>query len=311
MFNGRADRLMAKQPVEADRSVTMKHSKADRLMTIRNKSRAVIILMLALIMVCTMFSGCKKKGKTASKEEFIQESVRAITAALESEDPDELYSLFAEENRTDDLYADVSRAVAARGPADHVYITYSGYDYGDGVEDGYDFQEVNNISGIIVSGGRAFTFYTDFTGIEDTGLIVDRLWVITDKTEATENADWGSKYHFDKSETFEFADYYDSGFTGEWRQIWGKIIQWNEDSDTLEADDLGDDATGMPLEEFTAKYGRPGGVYDTVYGYHILFYKTSEEGKYTKISLADDDKVEKVEYTDNIGYGKTGTEEMQ
>lgn len=270
-----------------------------------------IILVGLLIMILGFTTGCGKKSKSSDAESFVQQNIGLLVEALESGDPEELRALLNEDNLDEAAEADIERLINSFGSTEHVYASYNGYEYGKGERDGEDYEEVKNISGMIITGNGSYEFATDITVTEDEDVTFSRLWIITDKTEAVENTDWPAKYHFSNDTEFKYADYYDDSFSGECRLIWGKFLEWNENSDTLEADEVGDDAEGMTLESFTEKYGKYGAVYDTVYGYHNLYYKSSEEGRYTMVMLSEEDTVETVEYTDSIANGETGIKELQ
>lgn len=270
-----------------------------------------LILIGVLIMILGITAGCGKKNKDSDAETFVQRNIGILVETLESGNRDELISMLDYDRLGADSNEEIDELLTSFGSAEQVYASYSGYEYGKGEREGEDYEEVRNISGMILCGSKSYEYIADITVTEDTDLRFSRLWIITDTTEAVENTDWPSKYHFSKDAAFKYADYYDDEFTGECRLIWGKFLQWDENSVVLDADEVGDDAVGMTLDSFTGQYGKYGAVYDTVYGYHNLYYKSSEEGIYTMVMLTEDDTVDKVKDTDSIGYGVTGIKELK
>ena len=257
------------------------------------------IILLTGVLLMLSLTGCSLFGDRDNSTKFIDRTIPVIADAFRSGDANEVCSLL--ENFFDDC-----------GNISKIYLDYGGFAHEKGVHDGEKYESINTLNGYILADNGIYIFWVNYTQYNKKDIKIHNLWIISGKTEAIENQDWKNKYHFEKGTEFIYADYYDDYFSGEYRLIWGEILQWNENSAVLEEDDFDkDDLKSISLDKIVSKYGQYGAEYDTVNGYHTIFYKTSEKGKYTQIFLDDDDIADEVQSTDEIGYGITGIKEIK
>lgn len=259
-------------------------------------------LVVILLVIATVCCGCGDKDDSTL---FVEKTIPIITDTIKSKDADKLASMF---DGLDDT-SEIERFMSECGDIENIYIDYGGFSQSKGEKDGHKYENVRTLSGLIVTTDEPLKFIVDYTQYDKDEIRINHLWIITGRTEAVENTDWSKKYHFDDDEKFVYADYYDSDFNGECRLIWGEIVEWDEDSYTLDSFDS-DDLNKLDIEGIKEKYGKFGGEYDTGNGYHILFYKSPEIGVYTAVFLNDDDVADDVQKTDSIGYGVTGIREV-
>ena len=268
------------------------------------------IILLTGVLLMLSLTGCSLFGDRDNSTKFIDRTIPVIADAFRSGDANEVCSLL--ENSTDYTRSELERFFDDCGNISKIYLDYGGFAHEKGVHDGEKYESINTLNGYILADNGIYIFWVNYTQYNKKDIKIHNLWIISGKTEAIENQDWKNKYHFEKGTEFIYADYYDDYFSGEYRLIWGEILQWNENSAVLEEDDFDkDDLKSISLDAIVSKYGQYGAEYDTVNGYHTIFYKTSEKGKYTQIFLDDDDIADEVQSTDEIGYGITGIKEIK
>lgn len=279
------------------------------------KKKFLSIVILLIILSGLSGCGCARHRKIG--REFIEEHIGVITDALSQNNSNKICNLL--DSVSNEERADIERFINSHSAIQRVYVDEGGFEHGRGKENGKSYENIRTLSGLIVTTDDVYMYYVDFTVYNKKDLVVNKLWIVSGTTEAIENKNYDSKYHFPATKYITnykdthviYADYYDS-YTANHKLIWGEIIEWDDNSNTLESSSFDkNDLNTLPYNEVISKYGRPGGIYDTGTGYHILFYKTSEQGKYTALFLNDDDTVKEVKYTDEIGYGITGIKKVK
>ena len=266
----------------------------------------VIILFLFLSLSACSFL----KPKTSVKE-FIIHNASTITNTLIDGSIDQIYNMFDtidEDEKTDLLRFKNNLSMVKR-----VYVNAGAYEHSKGIDDGTSYESISTLQGIIVTDNNVYSYLVDFVVYDDTDLVIKKLWLISGRTEAVENKDWLNKYHFPggdyKNAHIVYADYYDSYTSSvkDYKLIWGKVVEWNDSYKTYSISDFDkNDINSLPYNDIITKYGKPNAIYDTVGGYHFLFYKTNVDNKYIQLSLNDNDTIRKIKETDEIGYGITG-----
>lgn len=272
------------------------------------------IFIVLFLIIC--LSGCGFwKNKHTSKE-FIEKGCDDITNMLINGELEDFYELF--DNISDDEKEDLIRFKNNLSDVKRIYVSENGYEYGDGMDDGVPYELVKNIQGFIITDNNIYSYLIDFTVYDEEEIVISRFWLISGRTEAIENKDWPHKYHFPSGlgnkTHIVYADYYDSDVSrvNNYKFVWGHIVEWNDNSRILELSDFDkSDLNKLSYNEIISKYGKFAGEYDTVYGYHCIFYKTNEEGKYTQIFFTEDDIAEEVAYTDEIGYDTIGIKRIR
>ena len=141
------------------------------------------------------------------------------------------------------------------------------------------------------------------------------LKIITGRTEAGVNRIPGEPYSTDENARFEFLNYYDSDYIGDYKLVYGEVLPWDDTAAAISPEDIKNarlspqnEWEGRPIEEFIEHYGRPAASFATKYGYEMLFYPTEKDGEYWKVvyELDRDTLINEISVTDEIGSGSRG-----
>ncbi len=272
---------------------------------------SILFLSILVLTACSLF-----KHREPVHDFIITNSATVMNTLIDGS-VDDIYNMFDMIN--DSEKADLLRFKNNLSNVKRVYVNAGGYEHSKGKNDGTPYEYIKILTGNIVTDNNIYSYAVDFTVYDEDELVVNKLWLISGRTEAIENRDWVNKYHFPgvvnyKGTHIVYADYYDSNTSvvNNYKLIWGQVLGWDANSAILEVSDFDkNDINTLPYNSIITKYGKPGAIYDTGSGYHMLFYKTSEEGKYTQLFLNDDDTVSKIQNTDEIAYGITKIERIR
>ena len=202
-----------------------------------------------------------------------------------------------------------------------IYVSPYGYIAADGWTRGKrDDIRYEEVDCVFITDSDMYGVCIDFTvDADDSSTITfNTIKIISGRTEAGINRDGDEEYRFDDNSKFEYLDYYDSDYTGDYRLIWGMILPWNSSAVRIDPNRIRSaDWEGVNIDVFKETCGEPAASFIMDYGYHMLFYNTDTDGEYLAVKYEYEDTdtikkncISKITVTDSIGTGYDSLREI-
>ena len=267
--------------------------------------KTCVVRIVYLFVICMICTSCQKKinyyDAEINKQEIIIASKELLMKLNDVNNSDDLVDMYLETER--ELFAsipsdEVTKFISEKGFIKEIYVDPCSYEMK--CDDNGTTRYYRDVNGIIITDTGIFYVILDFKilipkeeGVGKGEKYLTKIWIISSETEAYENQNPMEKYHFDgytgyEGDIFEYADYYDDITANNEIILMSKILFWNEDSKKIDAKDVKNEV-GNTRENFINKYGDYGATYNVRFPY--MFYKTSQDDRYTVISMDNNEKI--------------------